>query len=63
MMVGTATFKIVLSSTMMNSELDKMTRAIQRFGSAGWSVAAPHPAPGAVVSDIGVQRIGRAGCR
>src|SRR3954462_10971551 len=35
MIVGTATFTIVLSSTMMNSELERTTRASQRFGSGG----------------------------
>src|SRR5579871_5956205 len=44
MMVGTATFRIVLSSTMMNSELDRMTRAIHRLGSAGPAGAPQAPA-------------------
>ena len=42
MIVGTATLRIVLSSTMMNSALDRITKAIQRFGSGG-PEAAPHP--------------------
>ncbi len=33
MIVGTATFRIVLSSTMMNSALDSTTNATHRFGS------------------------------
>ena len=36
MIVGTATLRIVLSSTMMNSALDSTTRAIHRFGSGRW---------------------------
>ncbi len=39
MIVGTATFRIVLSSTMMNSELDRITSAIHRFGSGGAALA------------------------
>jgi hypothetical protein len=35
MIVGTATLRIVLSSTMMNSELDRMNSASQRRGSGG----------------------------
>ncbi len=42
MIVGTATFRIVLSNTMMNSVLDRITNAIQRFGSAG-PAGLPHP--------------------
>ncbi len=54
MIVGTATLRIVLSSTMMNSELDKMTSAIHRFGSAGPAGAA-QPA-GAVGAGVVVMR-------
>src|SRR4051812_8160415 len=57
MIVGTATFKIVLSSTMMNSELDRITRAIHRFGSVGPAVSAPQAPAGAVVSDMVRERI------
>ncbi len=44
MIVGTATFRIVLSSTMMNSVLDRITKAIQRSGSGG-PAGAPQPPP------------------
>src|SRR5689334_8210452 len=46
MIVGMATLRIVLSSTMMNKVLDKITSAIQRFGS-GAPAGAPQP-PAAV---------------
>ena len=40
MIVGTATFRMVLSSTMMNSELESTTRASHRFGSGAVREAA-----------------------
>src|ERR1700712_2664409 len=48
MMVGTATFRIVLSSTMMNNALDRITRAIHRF----WSLAALAAGPGRLASMV-----------
>src|SRR4051812_16322806 len=48
MIVGTATLRIVLSSTMMNSELDRTTSAIHRFGSG---------AAGAALSDTSTPRL------
>ena len=51
MIVGTATFRIVLSSTMMNNVLDRITSAIQRFGSAG-PAGAPQLAACVSVIDV-----------
>src|SRR5262249_53210373 len=61
--VGTATLRIVLSSTITKRVLDRITSAIHRVGS-GASVGAPQPAVVVVVvSVIAPRRRVRVACR